>query len=398
MQKPVARPGTFKELVSVPDSPVARMLIALASKGEASAADLVAETQMSRSSVSTLLSDLRASHVVLDVERRQNGIGRPTQMHSLNPAIGTAAGVLLGLGEIRVSLCDVSHQVLADERIEIDEDYSPGDAAQAVAGILRSQCAEIGLRVSDLVGVGLAVSAPVAADGSVMFGSILPNWSGVKIGDVFQRHLGCAIHVDNESHCGALSEMTWGAARDATDFVMFKFDLGTGGAVVIDGALRRGANGCGGEFGHLTIQPDGALCRCGNRGCLETLVGGSRLLQLAHDATGRTLSLPDFVIEARNGHVGFRRLIEDAGRTAGMAVGLIGSALNPPMYLITGGLAGAGDIFLEPLRAAFERHTLCRPSLLPESQRPKILPGDFLKNDNVLGAAALVLRQLSRVD
>lgn len=398
MQKTLPRQHTFKDLVSVHGSPVAQMLIALASRGEASAADLVAETQMSRASVSTLLSDLRKSNVVLDVERRQNGMGRPTQMHSLNPNIGTAAGVLLGLGEIRVSLCDVSHQVLTDERIDIDEDYSPVRAAEAVAAILHAHCAEVGLRIQDLIGVGLAVSAPVAADGSVMFGSILPNWSGVKIGAVFHDQLGCAIHVDNESHCGALSEMTWGAAKDATDFVMFKFDLGTGGAVVIDGVLRRGANGCGGEFGHLTIDPGGALCRCGNRGCLETLVGGSRLLQLAHDATGRTLSLPEFVNEARNGNAGYRRLIEDAGSNAGLAVGLIGSALNPPMFLITGGLAAAGDLFLEPLRAAFERHTLCRPSLLPESQQPKILPGNFLNNDNVLGAAALVLRQVSRVE
>ncbi|MFO1201603.1 MAG: ROK family protein [Tabrizicola sp.] len=230
-----------------------------------------------------------------------------------------------------------------------------------------------------------------------MFGSILPSWSGVKVGEVFHRRLGCPVHVDNESHCGALSEMTWGSARGELDFVMFKFDLGTGGAIVLDGQLRRGANGCGGEFGHMTVDPRGALCRCGNRGCLETLVGGSYLLQMAHEATGQELTLPEFVKEARAGHTGFRRLIEDAGSAAGLAVGLIGSALNPPLFLITGGLALAEDLFLAPLRASFERHTLCRPSLLPENQRPVIKPGQFLSNDNVLGAAALVLRQLAQV-
>lgn len=397
MQQIIPRTRTFKDLVAASGSPVARLLISLASRGEASAADLAGDTQMSRSSVSMLLSDLRETRVVLDVERRQNGMGRPTQMHALNPSIGTAAGVLLGLGEIKISLCDVSHQVLTEERIEIDEEYSPAEAAEAVTTLLRRHCAELGLRVQDLIGVGLAVSAPVAADGSVMFGSILPNWTGVKIGAIFHEHLQCAVHVDNESHCGALSEMTWGAAKGATDFVMFKFDLGTGGAIVLNGALRRGANGCSGEFGHLTVDPQGALCRCGNRGCLETLVGGSHLLNLARDATGRSLSLPDFVKEAKEGNAGFRRLIEDAGSAAGLAVGLIGSALNPPMFLITGGLADADEVFFAPLRASFERHTLCRPSLLPESQRPVIVPGDFLKNDNVLGAAALVLRQVSRV-
>jgi predicted NBD/HSP70 family sugar kinase len=397
MQKPLPRPMSFKELVATPGSPSARIVTAFASRGEASAADLASDAQMSRSSVSAILSDLREAGVVLDVERRQGGMGRPTQLHMLNPAIGTCAGVLLGLGEIRISLCDVSHRVLTDERLVIHEDYSPDDAAEAVAATLQAHTKAIGLSTEDLIGIGLAVSAPVAADGSVMFGSILPSWRGVPIGSVFQRRLGCPVHVDNESHCGALSEMTWGAARGEPDFVMFKFDLGTGGAIVMDGILRRGANGCGGEFGHLTIDPLGALCKCGNRGCLETVVGGSHLLQLALEATGHHLTLPEFVKEARSGHVGFRRLVEDAGSAAGLALGMIGSALNPPLFLITGGLAQAGDLFLDPMRAAFERHTLCRPSLLAEQDRTRILPGQFLSNDNVLGAAALVLRQVSRV-
>ncbi len=388
---------SFKDILATPNSPVARIITALASRGEASAADLAADTQMSRSSISTILGDLRDGRIVLDVDRRQTGMGRPTQLHLLNPAVGTCAGVLLGLGEIRVSLCDVSHQVLTDERVVIHQDYTPEDAAEVVSTVLRSHAETLGMDVGALIGVGLAVSAPVAPDGAVMFGSILPSWSGIRVGEVFHRRLDCPIHVDNESHCGALSEMTWGAARGESDFVMFKFDLGTGGAVVIDGILRRGANGCGGEFGHLTIDPRGALCRCGSRGCLETVVGGSQLLHLAAEATGQTLTLAEFVQHARDGHAGYRRLIEDAGAAAGLGLGLIGSALNPPLFLITGGLAQADEMFFAPMRAAFERHTLCRPSLLPEDQRPRILPGRFLGNDNVLGAAALVLRQLSRV-
>ncbi|MCX7670015.1 MAG: ROK family protein, partial [Anaerolineae bacterium] len=145
------------------------------------------------------------------------------------------------------------------------------------------------------------------------------------------------------------------------------------------------------------VNPRGALCRCGNRGCLETLAGGSCPLQMAREATGQQLTLHEFVKEARAGQTGFRRLIEDAGHAAGLALGLIGSALNPPMFLVTGGLALAADLFFAPLLASYERHTLCRPSLLAEHQRTRIMPGHFLSNDNVLGAAALVLRQISRV-
>jgi predicted NBD/HSP70 family sugar kinase len=196
---------------------------------------------------------------------------------------------------------------------------------------------------------------------------------------------------------GALYEMTWGEAKGEADFVMFKFDLGSGGAVVMDGRIRRGANGFGGELGHMTIDPRGALCRCGNRGCLDTFTGGALLLQQAQRATGQSLTLSQFVNEAQAGHLGYRRLIEDAAEHAGIGLGIIGSALNPPMFLITGGLARAGDLFLAPMRASYDRHTLSRQSLLPEGQQTRIFAGSSPDNDNVLGAAALVLRQVAQV-
>lgn len=380
-----------------PDTALGRVLIAIAVRGQASAAELVADTGLARSSMSSLLTELRQSGAVLDAMRPQTGVGRPTLVHAPNPDIGICAGVLLGLGEIRVMLCDAARQTRADDHVFLNVGYSPAESAEVVRGILTRQCERLGLAIADLVGVGLAVSAPVSLDGTVLFGSILPTWNGVRLGDVFHGVLGCPIHIDNESHCGALFEMIWGNARGERDFVMFKFDLGTGGAIVMDGAIRRGANGFGGELGHITIDPRGALCRCGNRGCLDTFTGGNQLIAEAARTLGHGLPLADFVAEARAGHLGHRRLIEDAGEYAGIGLGIIGSALNPPMFLITGGLALAGELFLAPMRASYDRHTLCRQSLLPEGQKTRIVTGSFPANDNVLGAAALVLRRIARV-
>lgn len=386
----------FKDLADL-TTPQGKALIAIAIRGEASATDLVADTGMSRSSVSGILAELRGSGAVLDIESPQKGVGRPTLRHKLNPGLGLFAGVLLGLGEIRVILCDAGREVLAHEHLLVDVGYRPEEAVAMTAEVLQRFCAERSLGTHDLVGCGLAVSAPVSPEGTVLYGGIFPTWNGVRIGAVFARALGCPVHVDNESHCGALYEMSWGAARGESDFVMFKFDLGTGGAVVIDGKIRRGANGFGGEFGHLTIDTRGALCRCGNRGCLDTYTGGHMLLAEAARTLGHAISLPDFVAEARAGHLGHRRLIEDAGEYAGIGLGMLGSSLNPPMFLITGGLALAGELFLTPLRASYERHTLCRPALLPQSQRTRFLTGTNPDIDNVLGATALVLRQEMRV-
>ena len=385
----------FKDIANR-STPLGKALIAIAIRGEASAADLVADTGMSRSSVSGILAELRGSGAVLDVDA-QRGIGRPTLVHALNPALGVFAGVLLGLGEIRVILCDAAREVLAHEHILLNVGYTPDEGAAITAEVLTRMCAGLNIVTTDLVGTGLAVSAPISPEGTVLYGGIFPSWNGVAIGAIFAQVLGCPIHVDNESHCGALYEMSWGAARGESDFVMFKFDLGTGGAIVIDGKIRRGANGFGGELGHLTIDTRGMLCLCGNRGCLDTFTGGHMLLAEAARTLGHPISLPDFVAEARSGHLGHRRLIEAAGEYAGIGLGMLGSSLNPPMFLITGGLALAGELFLAPMRASYERHTLCRPSQLPESQKTRFVTGTSPATDNVLGAVALVLRQEGRV-
>jgi len=230
-----------------------------------------------------------------------------------------------------------------------------------------------------------------------MPGSILPTWGGTDLAEVFGPGLGCPVHADNESHCGALAEMTWGVAVGEPDFVLIKFDLGIGGAIVADGRLQRGLNGGAAEFGHLTLEPRGALCRCGNRGCLETIAGAPTLLRMAHESTGDALTLDQFIERALAGNLGFRRLIEDAAGVSGWAVGLLGTTLNTPLFVIAGAMAKAGDLFLGPLERSYERHTLCKSILLPPDRRPRFATARFLSNDTVLGAVALVLHQQSRI-
>lgn len=384
----------FHSLIAQADAPAARLLRALARRGEATAAELVGETGLSRSAVSTALGDLRAARVVLDIDTRQAGMGRPTLLHGLNPGLGICAGVLLGLDEIRLSLCDVTHAVLTDESLPMPRDYAPEAAAETVHAALRRHCAALGGTVEGLVGVGLAVSAPVSPEGVVLSGSILPSWDGVALGPLFAGVLGCPVHAENESNCGAFAEMMWGAARGESDFVLVKLDLGIGGAIVQGGQLLTGVRGAAAEFGHLTMDPRGALCRCGNRGCLETFAGAAALLREAQTVIGRPLDLAEFVQEARRGHPGFRRLLDDAADMAGWGIGLIGTVLNPPLFVICGGLAQAGDPFVARLREGYLRHTV---RLNDQASATRFAIGRYLSNDTVLGGVSLVLRQERRI-
>lgn len=380
------------------DSPAGRIVRAIAALGAATAGQLVASTGLARSTVSTLLTELREAGVVIDVETKSTGFGRPSQLLSLNPASGRCAGVLLGLGEIRICICDLTHAVLSDVWLPIHLDYTPAEAAESVRKSLAAQCASLGISISDLLGVGLAVSAPLSYDGKVLNGSILPTWGGVDIAGTFSSQLDCSLHAENESHCGALAEMTWGAAVGEKDFVLFKFDLGIGGAIVLNGAVQRGAFGNAAEFGHIALNPHGDLCRCGGRGCLETSAGGFHLLRRAEEFGGHPVTIDQFVERAREGHVGYRRLIEDAADAAGWGMGITSTILSPPLFVVAGKLALVGDAFVARLQQSFERHTLPPPDFAAAQQRPRFVVGKFLANDDtVMGAVALVLHQHGRI-
>ncbi len=384
------------DLMTNGDTLPSRVVRTLAKRGSATPLEIANETGLARSTMSTLLADLRAEGLVVDSETVTGGMGRPSRAVRLAPESGLCAGVLLGLTEIRLALCDVSHAVLSEVSVAMTRDYSPQEAAMAVRESLDHQCAALGTRIDDLLGVGLAVSAPVSPGGVVHSGSILPTWNGVDIAGVFGPDLKCPVHAENESNCGALAEMMWGAAQGETDFVLFKCSLGIGGAIIANGNLLTGQDGFAGEFGHITLQPDGGLCRCGKRGCVEAIAGGARLVRLANEIADHAVSLGEIAQSAAEGHSGHGRLLDDAADTLGWAIGILSTTINPPLYVITGEMALAGDRFLNRLRASHDRHSL-HHAALAAGGGPRFTLGRFVGNDTVLGAVALVLRQQSRI-
>jgi predicted NBD/HSP70 family sugar kinase len=378
------------------DTPVARVVRALSGHGAVSAAQIARTTGLARSTVSTILADLKRSSLVVEVETRSPGIGRPALAHSLNPEAGTCLGVLLGRNELRVVLADVAHNIIADVAIPLERDYKPERATRTAKQAIDNIYKEHSLPYSGLLGVGFAVSAPIAASGRIMQSSPLPGWHGVDLRATFEPVLQKPIFADNESNCAALAEMMWGAAAGFENFVLFKLDLDIGGAIVVNGKVLTGVAGTAGEFGHMVLDPRGDLCTCGNRGCMELYCSGTAILSVAERRLARSIGLAEFVRMAQAGDVGFQRLLEDAGEAAGRGLAAVGTILNPGLFVISGGMAAAGAMLLAPIRSAYGRHTLVKPSD-GEATNPSFVTGRFLDNDNCLGAVGLVLRHHGRL-
>jgi predicted NBD/HSP70 family sugar kinase len=393
--------GELRTLLAERESatPESRLVRLFSERGPLSAADIARATGLARSTISMALAELRRSDLLVEIPPAESarGVGRPAATYALNPEAGTCVGLHLGRDGLRLLVADVSHHVICEKSIALERDYSPAAAAEAARAALRDAYRARDLPLRALLGVGISVSGPVRPDGRIQRSSMVPTWAGVDIREAFEPALERPIFADNESNCAAIAEMTWGVAVGREDFVLFKVDVGVGGAIVAGGRILRGAAGGAGEFGHMTIDPDGELCRCGNRGCLELSGSFIRALELASKLHRRPIDLVELVALAREGDVGAARLIADTATHAGRGLAMIGAALNPPLFVIGGRGALAGDLLLGPLIAAYERHTLIRREDVPEAMRPKFLVGRFTENDSLMGAVGLVLRHHGRL-
>ena len=274
--------------------------------------------------------------------------------------------------------------------------YTPRAAVAKVTGLIDSIRQRSDVRWESLLGLGIALPGSVHPEtGRVLRTIMPPTWNGANIRAEFENAFNVPIFADNESNCAAIAEMTWGIAIEFEDFVYFKIDHGIGGAVVVNRKVLTGKAGGAGEFGHMSIDPNGDLCVCGNRGCLELFAGLATVKRHAERLLGPETTIERIVELAKSGDAGCRRLIADAGEAAGRSLGLIATALNPSLIVIGGPGAAIGELLLAPLRAAYERSAMI--DTWPEDIRTPIRPGAFRSDNSVLGAVCLVLRHHGRL-
>jgi predicted NBD/HSP70 family sugar kinase len=392
----------LKSLLAEPaqDTPTGRVVRTLSERGTLSATQIAQLTGLAKSTVSTVLAELRRTEMVVEVTSEPSGgVGRPATALTLNPKAGTCIGILIGQTEIQVILADVSHSVLYDRTLVLELDYSPDQAISTVRELIAEAYDGQWRGREGLLGVGIAMGGPVnPVTGRVIRAGGMPTWAGVDVRELFGPIFdGVPIFCDNESNCSAIAEMTWGAAQGHEDFIVYTLDLGVGGAIVSGGRVLRGIAGGAGEFGHVVIDPEGPPCRCGNRGCLETYAAFRDPLARARRHFDRPLGIHDVVDMAVAGDPFCHALIEQTGEAGGHGLGLIGSVFNPPLVVVSGRLSAAGDILMKPLAESFERHALIKHGDVPETARTQLRPSRFNDNGACMGAVGMVLRHHGRL-
>jgi glucokinase-like ROK family protein len=388
-------PGRAGSLESLRRLNRLRVIRALRDEGTISRADIARRTGLSRSTVSSLVADLQADGLV--VERPEPGSaygaqgGRPPILLSFDASAGAAVGIDFGHSHLRVAVSDLASTILAERTRPLDTDHDAQEGLDAAAELVSAALADAGVPRSAVLGAGMGLPGPIEPDGVVGSSAILPGWIGMTAETEMRRRLGIPVMVDNDANLGALAEAAFGAGREAGDLIYLKVSSGIGAGLILNGRLYRGSQGLAGELGHVLVDPDGIVCRCGNRGCLETVAATGALVDLLRRSHGEDLSVQDMLAAARAGDAGCRRVIHDGGRALGQVVATLLNVLNPELLVVGGDLAAAGDLLLDGVRESVAR------AALPEASRgAEVVAGVLGDRAQVLGALALVVSEADR--
>jgi predicted NBD/HSP70 family sugar kinase len=366
-----------------------RVVEVLRERGRISQAEIARVTGLSRTTVHTLVSGLKDSGLVHEVEARVPNVrgGRPPVLLALRDSSLAVVGIDFGLSQVQVAVADLVHNLLAERRCDLDVDHHAKEALEAAARMVAEVLTEAGLERKSVIGAGIGIPAPVDSTRNTTGSStILPGWTGLRIASDMRDRLGMPVEIENDANLGALAEMTWGAARECSNFAYIKAATGIGAGLVIDGRLLRGASGTAGEIGHTTLDESGALCYCGNRGCLETVASGPAIIQLVGLVDGEVPSLARIVELAIAGDLRCHRAISDAGREIGVAVAGLCNLMNPERVIVGGLLSRAGEVLLQPMRESIRRHTVQAAAEMLD-----VRPAMFVERAELLGAVALAL-------
>lgn len=374
------------------------LLLALLRQQPISRIRLARATGLSTTTVTNLTGELLDQGVIeesgTDVAARALGAGRPPLALHLVPASRCALGIHIGVRRARVALVDLQANILDLQQVELAAD-APAEQTldrivEAAQGVL-GRCAGV-RRAGRLVGVGVGASGLVQfATGVNLFAPNL-GWRDVPLRRIFAERLGLPTVVDNNVRCMALAESLYGVGRNRRALAFVYARVGVGAGLVVDGEVYRGADYGAGEIGHWVMEPHGGeRCRCGNSGCLETLVSetvlAERAAQLDPDLlAGCATPLPTLFDAARDGHLALIELLEDRAYYVGLALANLVNVLDPQLIMLGGWLQEGFDL-VEPVIA----RTMRRHAFGGLGAHVELLPASFGFHSGAIGAAVLAL-------
>jgi glucokinase len=303
--------------------------------------------------------------------------------------------------------------VVADKQGRmLSRDHSITPAKEGEQAVVKSILESVGRALDqahisppDLTAIGVGAPGLSNPETGILFTSPnLPGWKDVPLRDIIEKELGRKAFLINDANAAAVGELYFGAGRGTRNFIYITVSTGIGGGIIIDGKIYTGSIGTAGELGHMVIDDEGPLCKCGNRGCWEALTSGTALAREARYRIqdGAKTSIPQLAggdLEKINAEVIHKaaqagdnlanELIARIAYYLGVGLANLINIFNPEVIVIGGGLSNIGDMLLKP---AFEEAG--RRAFKPSYQAVRFARAELGRNSGALGAAAFALEKV----
>ncbi|PXA71776.1 ROK family transcriptional regulator [Cryobacterium arcticum] len=364
-----------------------RILSNLVSSGPTTQADIARSTGLSTATVSNIVKVLVDRGLVTTSPTTSSG--RRAQLVSLSSTDNAVAvGIDFGRRHVRIIIATLDYRVIAEKEIEIPLGYTAAEALDIAANLLTSTLGQAGVQRTAVLGIGVGVPGPIdRRTGSVVKGAILPEWVGFTVGmaeEIFEL----PVYLENDANLGVLAEATWGPHGGTPTVVFVKVGTGIGAGLILDGKPYSGNIGLTGEIGHTPIHEHGLLCRCGNRGCLETVASTTIMIELISRTLDRPVRTREIVRMALDGDDLAIRVVEDAGLAVGRSIAAIANLVNPHTIIIGGPLTDLGEMLLRPVRLGLKKYAV--PMIVETTD---VVMSSLGERAEALGGASLVLQQ-----
>lgn len=370
------------------------LLNTIKNDGPIGRAELARQTGLSPATVTAITAELIEDDLVFEKAPGDSSGGRRPILLALNPHGGYVIGVKLTEQQAIGALTDLEATVLERAVLPLP-DRSPESAVNVIAALAYDLLQRGGAVPHKLLGIGLGMAGIVDFEQGVLRHSPFFDWPETPLCAQVQARLRVPAFMDNDVNTLTMAEKWFGQGQGVDDFLTITVGRGIGLGIVVGGRFYRGAGGGAGEFGHTVMVPDGPLCECGKRGCLEAFVGDPGLLRAAQEAyEAGTLPRPAADIEellswARQGQPAAVEIYRQAGQVLGRGIANLINLLNPGLIILGGEGVRAGELLFAPMRAEIELYGM--PELVQDASFKVEAWGD---DAWARGAASLVLREL----
>ena len=381
-----------------------------------SAGGVIARSQLTeisglnKTTVGNLLELLESWNFIREVGYSESQNGRPSILVEINPDGGRIIGVEIGVGFVSIVKTNMQGTPVCSKVIRTNSQglslkkLSPELVLNEAERVIREVIEKDARDGEHLLGIGVGVPGLVdSKTGTLLFAPNL-HWVDLPIKKRFSEQFNTHVIVENEANAAALGEWMLGCVRQEENFIYLSAGVGLGGGCFINGHLYRGAEGFAGEVGHVTLDPNGPFCNCGNRGCWETFIGPNSIIQQVQQIIIKNqdadlllhcggdidnLNIEGIIKAAENGIPVIQEVFKDVGRYLGIGISNLTNAFNPKYVVLGGVLSLAGPYILPTALEEIDKRAFPHAK-----KRVEVKVSAFKFDACVRGSATLILSKL----